>query len=157
MKLIPRFGVVERCPLCREVVGEELAVHVCPTCSTTLHQVCREELGGCATLGCDARGSMKDQEIVITPERVRHLRGLVTEELIQNRPWWAHTGLRGFLTALAIAALGAGLILFDGTIFARGGDFDFGQTPICYFGIMIVCLSAAMFLELLSGRRASAG
>ncbi|MBL4846751.1 MAG: hypothetical protein JKY65_14610 [Planctomycetes bacterium] len=153
MRLIPRFGAIERCPLCKEVVGEELSLHVCPSCSTTLHLVCQEELGGCATLGCDARGSMNGGgEAAVSLERMRHLRGLVREELAQTHPWWGHTGLRGFLTASLVTGVGAGLILLAG---ALGQGESLEKNPIAWIGIMPLTLGCAMFFELFSGRRAS--
>lgn len=43
------------CPLCHDAVGGLQCGH-CPECLTTYHRTCFSELGGCATLGCPAKG-----------------------------------------------------------------------------------------------------
>lgn len=50
------LGQDQRCPLCREPVGDEAlgALAVCPGCDAVHHEDCVDELGGgrCAAAGC---------------------------------------------------------------------------------------------------------
>jgi len=62
----PRRGEQARCPLCHsdQDVRAEPAFS-CTCCGVTYHQACAEELGGCATLGCERQGLGPEQ----TPQR----------------------------------------------------------------------------------------
>tara|TARA_R110002072_G_scaffold87047_1_gene196431 strand:+ start:821 stop:1516 length:696 start_codon:yes stop_codon:yes gene_type:complete len=47
------------CPLCHDEVGSLKCGH-CPDCLTVYHRTCYAELGGCATLGCSAKGRLPE-------------------------------------------------------------------------------------------------
>ena len=60
-------------------------MHVCSSCNTSYHAVCSAELGGCATLGCEAQGAKValatgGAEFQVPPERLEELRGQVALE-----------------------------------------------------------------------------
>jgi hypothetical protein len=66
-KLGHRHKSDQTCPLCREELGL-LDLWVCDGCSTTYHDACFVELGGCATLGCPQVGQSPPRG---NPERSR--------------------------------------------------------------------------------------
>ena len=46
-----------RCPLCRVAfLPGDIQEYRCPACDVLYHQDCAEEMGGCATLGCERLG-----------------------------------------------------------------------------------------------------
>ena len=47
----------ERCPLCRVSFVDEDDVYACAGCSVRYHEDCADELGGCATIGCERMGA----------------------------------------------------------------------------------------------------
>jgi hypothetical protein len=43
---------VSRCSICQTLVGETDETEACPVCQQVYHRSCWEDLGGCATYGC---------------------------------------------------------------------------------------------------------
>jgi len=41
------------CPICQTAIGKSEAVLVCPACDQVHHRECWDDVGGCATYGCD--------------------------------------------------------------------------------------------------------
>lgn len=60
LRLWLRGDAIVTCPLCHDLVVEgEDELSDCAGCSVRYHTECRDELGGCATLGCPERASRR--------------------------------------------------------------------------------------------------
>lgn len=49
------------CAGCRTAIVAGEPVHTCPSCRATMHAACHDELGGCATYGCDRVAAPTDE------------------------------------------------------------------------------------------------
>ena len=45
---------MKRCAICHSLIQTGDPVHFCPECDAEYHEVCWNEIGGCATYGCTA-------------------------------------------------------------------------------------------------------
>ncbi|MGE0706831.1 MAG: RING finger protein [Planctomycetota bacterium] len=106
----------KRCPLCRVGFEDELETYTCPGCDVRYHRDCAEELGGCATFGCERAGVGPDEE---TPaEQGRRARWRRHGEAARERRA-GRSRLRAAHQAQAPQASG-GLTLGDGFEVALG-------------------------------------
>ncbi len=46
-------GEVGTCPICQTTIGAGEALMICPTCEQVHHRDCWNDVGGCATYGCE--------------------------------------------------------------------------------------------------------
>lgn len=81
LKLKPKQNS-SNCPLCKEELSGNK--YTCPSCQTSYHTDCAEEMGGCATLGCAQKGKMVNARTQDQTDRV--LASLKRE----NKRWYNH-------------------------------------------------------------------
>lgn len=90
------------CVYCHDVIVEQLVA--CGDCGATYHAPCREELRGCATLGCQTAAPRRPRRVEIVPPRTRRPRA--ADRVAQARRVTAGSFARwlGALGAMTLAA-----------------------------------------------------
>jgi hypothetical protein len=55
------------CPICQTAIGPDEASLVCPACDQVHHRECWNDVGGCATYGCDNAPKTEKTEVATAP------------------------------------------------------------------------------------------
>jgi hypothetical protein len=121
---------VADCPLCRETLRGEESLAECGACLTVYHEECFTEFGGCATLGCAAKGRVEPTGV--TPAAAQRVRPAFNGRL----------ALRSIFGAGAAVSV-AGLAVFGvGTLFKSGWHPAFAWLAV-FAPILLVCVWVA--------------